>query len=99
MRRFDLLIWLLGIVLLFLYASTMGTIAIGGGSSFFVGFVPGLLIGLWGLIAIQRELSRKSKELEEAVGQGVTSGQCPRCGRPVRVGVLDCPHCGLGRVS
>jgi Uncharacterised protein family UPF0547 len=95
MRGGDLLSWLLGLVLVFLYASMMGAIAIGGGSSFFVGFVPGLLIGLWGLIAIQRELSRKSRELDEAVAQGLSNRQCPQCGRPVRIGVLECPHCGF----
>ena len=95
MRGRDLLSWLLGLVLVFLYASMMGAIAIGGGSSFVVGFVPGLLIGLWGLIAIQRELSGKSKELDEAVAQGLSSRQCPQCGRPVRIGALECPHCGF----
>jgi hypothetical protein len=82
-------------VLVFLLAITMGVIAIGGGSSFFVGFVPGLLIWLWALIVVQRELSRQYEELREAAAQGPGSRQCLQCGRPVRVGVLDCPHCGF----
>jgi hypothetical protein len=94
-RGRDLLSWLLGLVLVFLLAITMGAIAIGGGSSFFIGFVPGLLIGLSVLIVVQREESRKFKELDEAVALGLSSRQCPQCGRPVRIGVLDCPHCGF----
>jgi hypothetical protein len=82
-------------VLVFLYASMMGAIGIGGGASFYVGFVPGLLIGFWVLIEIQRELTRRFKELDEAAAQGLSGGQCPRCGRPLRAGVLDCPHCGF----
>ena len=66
-----------------------------GGSSFFVGFVPELLIALWVLIVVQREHSPKFKELDEAVAQGLSSRQCPQCGRPVQVGVLDGPDCGF----
>lgn len=95
MRALGLLSWLVGLVLVFLYAVVMGAIAIGGGASFYVGLIPGLLIGFWGLITIQRELSRRSKELDEAVGQGLSSQQCLQCGRPVKVGVLNCPHCGF----
>jgi len=87
--------WLLGLVLVFLFAIMMGAIGIGGGASFYVGFVPGLLIGFWVLIEIQRELSRRFKELDAAAVQGLSSGQCLRCGRPLRAGVLDCPHCGF----
>jgi hypothetical protein len=87
--------WLVGLVLLVLYAVVMGAIAIGGGTSFFVGLIPGLLIGFWGLITIQRELSRKGKDLDDAVGQGLSSQQCLQCGRPVKVGLIDCPHCGF----
>lgn len=95
MRGLDLLSWLPGLVLVFSFAIVMGAIAIGGGSSFFVGFVPELLIALWVLIVVQREHSPKFKELDEAVAQGLSSRQCPQCGRPVQVGVLDCPHCGF----
>jgi hypothetical protein len=94
-RGRDLLSWLPGLVLVFLFAIVMGAIAIGGGASFFIGFVPQLLIGLSVLIVVQRETSRKFKELDEAVAQGLSSRQCPQCGRPVRIGVLDCPHCGF----
>jgi hypothetical protein len=95
MRGRDLLSWLPGLVLVFLFAIVMGAIAIGGGASFYVGFVPQLLIGLSVLIVVQRVESRKFKELDEAVGQGLSGRQCPQCGRPVRTGVLECPHCGF----
>lgn len=95
MRGPDLLSWLLGLVLVLVNAIMLGAVAIGGSSSFYVGFVPGLLIGLWVLIVVQRETSGKFKELGEAVGQGLSSRQCPQCGRPVKVGALDCPDCGF----
>ena len=83
MRGRDLLSWLPGLVLAFLLATFMGAMAIWGDSSFYVGFVPGLLIGLWFMIFVQRETVPHS------------SRRCPRCSRLVKVGVLDCPHCGF----
>jgi hypothetical protein len=95
MRGRDLLDWLPGVVLALGFAVFLGAVGIWGGSSFFVGFAPGLLLWLWVLIVVQREHSRKFKELDEAVRQGLSSRQCLRCGRPVKVGALDCPHCGF----
>ena len=62
-----------------------GFIGRGKGSSFFIWFLVGTVLPLFGLVAVI--LYRSEEEEPERA--------CPRCGKTLKLYVQVCPRCGL----
>ncbi len=72
------------LVIAFFFGLATGIIGRGKGSSFFIWFIVGMVLPLFGLIAVI--LSRSEKVEPER--------QCPTCQKTLKLYVQVCPRCG-----